>query len=117
MSQVVYCMHYLLCLASNRLMLFLKRLSLLGTAHALESFLFKLKANPVIRKSHATTLAGYSSYDDNMTIRVTSNATINGVNKEIRGYETVVLTPFNCDKSVRLGLDARKGVSLHRLFS
>ncbi|CAE1328542.1 unnamed protein product [Acanthosepion pharaonis] len=82
---------------------------------ALEPFLRKLKANPVLRGISlpgASTSARYSSYADDVSVLVSSRAEINEVSKQISGYEMVTGAKINRDKSVGLRLGAWKGVSL-----
>ena len=82
---------------------------------ALEPFLRKLKANPVLRGISlpgATTSARYSAYADDVSVLVSSKAEINEVSKEISGYELVTGAKINRDKSSGLRLGSWKGVSL-----
>ncbi|CAE1328699.1 unnamed protein product [Acanthosepion pharaonis] len=76
---------------------------------ALEPFLRKLKANPVLRGISlpgATTSARYSAYADDVSALVSSRAEIDEVSKEISGYEMVTGARINRDKSVGLRLGA-----------
>ena len=82
---------------------------------ALEPFLRKLKANPVLR---GLTLPGSSevarntAYADYVSVLVTSNAEVEEVSKEIGRYEAVTGAKINREKSVGLQLGSWKGCAL-----
>ena len=82
---------------------------------ALEPFLRKLKANPVL---HSLTLPGssevarYTAYADDVSVLVTSSAEVEEVSKEIGRYEAVTGAKINREKSVGLRLGSWKGCPL-----
>ena len=74
---------------------------------ALESFLRKLKANPVLRGltlPGSSEVARYTAYADDVSVLVTSSAEVEEVNKEIGRYEAVAGAKINREKSVGLRL-------------
>ena len=82
---------------------------------ALEPFLRKLKANPVLRGltlPGATEVARYTAYADDVSVLVTSSAEVEEVSKEIGRYEAVTGAKINRDKSVGLRLGSWKGCAL-----
>ena len=87
---------------------------------ALEPFLCKLRANPVLHGltlPDATTTARYTAYADDVTLLVTSSAEVEEVSKEIGRYETVTGARINREKSVGLRLGSWKGCALPGPFS
>ena len=82
---------------------------------ALEPFLRRVKANPVLR---GITLPGtinpvtHTAYVDDVTMFVTNNAEILEVDKEIREYEKVAGAKINSRKSEGLRLGSWRGVPL-----
>ena len=82
---------------------------------ALEPFLRKLKANPVLRGFTlpcSSEVAWYTAYTDDVSVLVTSNAEVEEVSKEIRRYEAVAGAKINREKSVGLRLGSWKGCTL-----
>ena len=70
---------------------------------ALEPFLRKLKANPVLRGlmlPGTSEVARYTAYTDAICVLVTSSAKVEEVNKEIGGYKAVTGAKINCEKYV-----------------
>ena len=87
---------------------------------ALEPFLLKLRANPVLRGitlPGASVLARYTAYADDVSLLVTSISEIEEVQKEIGRYEEVTGARINREKSVGLRLGSWKGSSLPGPFS
>ena len=79
---------------------------------ALEPFLPKLKANPVLRSltfPSYLTGARYTAYSDDVSVLVTSSAEVEEVSKEIGRYEAVAGAKINHEKSVGLRLGTWKG--------
>ena len=82
---------------------------------ALEPFLRKLKANPVLRGltlPGASQVARYTAYADDVSVIVTSSAEVEEVSKEIGRYEAVKGAKINRGKSVSLRLGSWKGCAL-----
>ena len=82
---------------------------------ALEPFLRKLKANPVLRGltlPGASQVARYTTYADDVSVLVTSSAEVEEVSKEIGRYEAVTGAKINREKSVGLRLGSWKGCAL-----
>ena len=82
---------------------------------ALEPFLRKLKANPVLRGitlPGANTSARYTAYVDDVTLLVTSFAEIWEVDSEIQRYRMVAGAKINCSKSAGLLLGSWRGGSI-----
>ena len=82
---------------------------------ALEPFLCKLKANPVLRGltlPGSSKVARYTEYADDVSVLVTSSAEVEEVNKEITRYEAVEGAKINREKSVGLRLGSWKGCAL-----
>ena len=87
---------------------------------ALEPFLCKLRANPILRGltlPGAAVTARYTAYADDVTVLVTSSAEIEEVSKEIGRYEHVTGAKINREKSVGLRLGSWKGCALPGPFS
>jgi len=87
---------------------------------ALEPFLCKLRANPVlcgVTLTGAVNTVKYTAYADDVTIFVTSRAEAEQVSIEIGKYEMVTGARINRDKSVGLRLGAWKGCALPGPFS
>ena len=86
---------------------------------ALEPFLHKLKANPVLRGfmlPGSSEVARYTAYADDVSVLVTSSAKVEEVSKEIGRYEAVAGAKINHEKSVGLLLGSWKGCALPGLF-
>ena len=82
---------------------------------ALEPFLRRLKANPVLRGltlPGASEVARYTAYADDVSVLVTSSAEVEEVSKEIGRYEAVTGAKINREKSVGLRLGSWKGCVL-----
>ena len=82
---------------------------------ALEPFLRKLKANPVLRGltlPGASEVARYTAYADDVSVLVASSAEVEEVSKEIGRYEAVTGAKINREKSVGLRLGSWKGCAL-----
>ena len=87
---------------------------------ALEPFLRKLKADPVLRcltLPGSTEVARYTSYADDISVLVISSVDVVEVNKEIGRFEVVTGVKINREKSVGLQLGSWKGCALPGLFS
>ena len=87
---------------------------------ALESFLCKLKANPVLRGltlPGSTEVVRYTAYTDDVSVLVTSSGHVVEVSKEIGRYEVVTGAKINREKSVGLQLGLWKGCALSGPFS
>lgn len=70
---------------------------------ALEPFFCRIKANPIIRGiilPGATISAKYTTYADDVSTLVMSNAQMDQVGRELRRYETVSGAKINRDKSI-----------------
>ena len=82
---------------------------------ALEPFLRRIKANPVLRGltlPGASEVARYTAYADDVSVLVTSSAEVEEVSKEIGRYEAVTGAKINREKSVGLRLGSWKGCAL-----
>ena len=82
---------------------------------ALELFLHRKKANPVLRGltlPGTSEVARYTAYADDVSVLVTSSAEVEEVSKEIGRYEAVTGAKINREKSVGLRLGSWKGCAL-----
>ena len=82
---------------------------------ALEPFLRKLKANPVLCSlmlPGSSEVVRYTAYADNVSMLVMSSAEVEEVSKEIGRYEAVAGAKINHEKSVSLRLGLSKGCAL-----
>ena len=87
---------------------------------ALEPFLRRIKANPVLRGltlPGASEVARYTAFADDVSVLVTSSAEVEEVSKEIGRYEAVTGAKINREKSVGLRLGSWKGCALPGPFT